>query len=87
MVQGHKTSITVNELIRTFHHIQFEGNSKRLFLVQGMFSVHSVYFDEVLLLIVAVCINSYYLLVSIIIGEQQECVRFPLTACLLLLFS
>ena len=55
--------------MRTFHHIQFKGKSKWLFLLQGMFSVHSVYFDdEVLLLIVAVCINSYYFLVSIIIG-------------------
>ena len=35
-------SLTVNELIRTFHLIQFEGKSKRLFLMQGMFSVHSV---------------------------------------------
>ena len=50
--------------MRTFHHIQFEGNSKQLFLMQGMFSVHSLYFDnEVLLLIAAVCINIYYLLV------------------------
>ena len=50
--------------MRTFHHIQFESNSKPLFFMQGMFSVHSVYFDdELLLLIVAVCINSYYLLV------------------------
>ena len=54
--------------MRTFHHIQFEGNSKRFFFMQGMFSVNFVYFeDELLLLIVAVCINTYYLLVSIII--------------------
>ena len=64
MVQGHKNYTTVNDLMRTFYHIQFEGNMKRFFLMQGMFSVHSVYFDdELLLLIVAVCINSYYLLV------------------------
>ena len=45
--------------MRTLHHIQFEGNSKRLFFMQGMFSVYSVYFeDELFLLIVAVCINS-----------------------------
>ena len=50
--------------MRTFHLIKFEGKSKQLFLMQGMFSVHSVYFDdELLLLIVAVCINSCYLLV------------------------
>ena len=34
-----------------------------------MFSVHSLYFlDKLLLLIVAVSINSYYLLVSVIIA-------------------
>ena len=50
--------------MRTCHHIQFEGKSKRLFFMQGMFSVHSVYFEvELLLLIVTVFINSYYLLV------------------------
>ena len=55
------------QLMRTFHHIQFERNSKRLFLMQGMFSVHCLYFmDKLLLLIGAVSINSYYLLVSLI---------------------
>ena len=55
--------------MRTFHDLQFEGKSKRLFLMQGIFSVHSVYFNyELLLLIVAVCINSYYVLVSISIA-------------------
>ena len=69
LVQGHKRSITVNELIRTFHNINFERNSKRLFFMEGMFSAHFVYFeDELLLLIVGVWINSYYLLVSIIIA-------------------
>ena len=55
--------------MHTFHHIQFEGNSKPLFFMQGMFSVNFVFFeDELLLLIVAVWIISYYLLVSIIIA-------------------
>ena len=55
--------------MRTHHHIQFEGNSKRLFFMQGMFSVHSLYFmDKLLLLIAAVSINSYYLLMSVIIA-------------------
>ena len=49
LVQGHNKCITVNELMRTFHHIQFEGNSKRLFFMEGMFSVHSVYFEDELL--------------------------------------
>ena len=50
------------QLMHTFHHIQFEGNSKWLFFMQGMFSVHSLYFmDKLLLLIAAVSINSYYL--------------------------
>ena len=77
MVQGHKKSITVNELMRTFHNIHFEGNSKRLFFMQGMFSVHSLYFeDELLLLIVAVCINSTYLLVSMIIALRAGVCSF-----------
>ena len=55
--------------MRTFHHIQFESKSKPLLFMQGIFSVHSVYFeDKLLLLIVVVCINSYYVLVSIIIA-------------------
>ena len=57
------------QLMRSFHNIQFEGNSKPLFFMKGMFSVHSLYFmDKLLLLIAAVSINSYYLLVSIIIA-------------------
>ena len=60
------------QLIRTFHNIQFEGHSKRLFFMQGMFSVHSLYFmDKLLLLIPAVSINSYYLLVSLIIVLRE----------------
>ena len=60
---------SVNELMRTLNHIQFEGKSKRLFLMEGMFSVDSLYFmDQLLLLIPAVSINSYYLLVSVIIA-------------------
>ena len=56
------------QLMCTFHNIQFEGHSKRLFFMQGMFLVHSLYFmDKLLLLIAAVSINSYYLLVSLII--------------------
>ena len=35
--------------MRTFHHIQFEGNSKWLFFMEGMFSVHYVYFKDELL--------------------------------------
>ena len=55
------------QLMRTFHHSKFEGNSKRLFLIQAMFLVHCLYFkDKVLLLIAAVSINSYYLLVLLI---------------------
>ena len=55
--------------MRTFHHIQFEANRKRLFFMEGMFSAHFVCFaDELLLLILAVWINSYYLLASIIIA-------------------
>ena len=55
--------------MRTFDHIQFEANSKRLFFMQGMFSVHCLYFmAKLLLLIAAVSINSYYLLVSLIIA-------------------
>ena len=59
----------------TFNHIQFEGKSKRLFLMEGMFSVDSLYFmDKLLLLIAAVSINTYYLLVSIIITWRAgEC--------------
>ena len=57
------------QLMRTFDHIQFEGKSKRLFLIQRMFSVYSLYFlDKLLLLIAAVSINSYYLVVSLIIA-------------------
>ena len=55
--------------MRTFHHIHFEGNRKLLFFMQGIFLVNFVYFeDELLLLIVAVWIYSYYLLLSIIIA-------------------
>ena len=71
------------QLMRTFHHIQFEHNSKWLFFMQGMFSVHSLYFmDKLLLLIPAVSINSYYLLVSLIIvlrkGLVAACLYFAL---------
>ena len=67
------------QLIRTFHDIQFQRNSKRLFLMQGMFSFHSLFFmDQLLLLIPAVSINSYYLLVSLIIVLREGFV----TACL-----
>ena len=60
---------SVNELMRTLNHIQFEGKGKRLFLIQVKFSVNSLYFmDKLLLLIPAVSINSYYLLVSVIIA-------------------
>ena len=55
--------------MRTFRHVEFEANSKWLSLIQGMFSVNSLYFmDKLLLLIAAVSINSYYLLVSVIIA-------------------
>ena len=64
--------------MHTFHHIQFEGKSKRLFFIQGMFFVNSLYFlDKLLLLIAAVSINSYYLLVSIIIA-LRACLYFAL---------
>ena len=57
------------KLMRSFHNIQFEGKRKGLFLMQGMFSVHSVYFmDKLVPLIAAVCINSYYLLLLMIIA-------------------
>ena len=46
-------SITVNDLMFTFHHIHFEGNSKPLFFMQLMFSVHPFYFKDKLLLLVA----------------------------------
>ena len=60
---------SVNELMRTFDHIKFEGKSKLLFCMAKKFSVKSLYFmDELLLLIAAVSINSYYLLVSVIIA-------------------
>ena len=65
--------LVIIQLMRTFHHIQFEGNSKRLFLMQGLFSVKFVYFkEEVLFFNVAVSINSYYLLVSIIIALRGQ---------------
>ena len=32
--------------MRTFRHIQFEGNGKRFFFMQGIFSVHCVYFED-----------------------------------------
>ena len=68
--------------MRTLNHIQFEGKSKRLFLMEGMFSVNSLYFiDKVLLLIAAVSINSYYLLVSLSIALRGGLV-FALAACL-----
>ena len=52
--------------MRTFNHIQIEGKSKRMFCMAGMFSVNSLFFmEKLLMLIVAVSINSYYLLVSI----------------------
>ena len=70
---GHKRSITFNELMCTFHHIQFEGNSKRLFFMHGMFLVTFFYFmDKVPYFIVAVSINSYYLLVAMIIALRAE---------------
>ena len=79
---------SVNELMRTLNHIQFEGKSKRLFLMQGMFSVHSVYFDdELLLLIVAVCINSYYLLVSVIIALRAGVCPFSFASMFILCSS
>ena len=50
---------SVSELMRTCHPIHFEGNSKRLFFIQGMVSVHSLYFmGKLLLLIAAFSINS-----------------------------
>ena len=68
---------TKNLLMRTFQLIQFEGKSKRLFFMEGMFSVHSVYFnDELLLLIVAVSINIYYILVSLIIAWRAGVCSF-----------
>ena len=55
----------------TFNHIQIEGNSKPLFFIPVRFSVDYLYFmDKVLLLIVAVRINSHYLLVSLIIASR-----------------
>ena len=71
-------SITVNELIRTFSsHSVWRQEQTHCFFMQGMFSVHLVYFaDELLLLIVAVCINSYYLLVSIIIAWRAGVCSF-----------
>ena len=52
--------------MRTFNHIHLEGNSKRIFCMPGMFSVNSLFFmEKLLMLIVAVSINSHYLLVSI----------------------
>ena len=68
------------QLMCTFHKIKFEGHSKRLFFMQGMFSVHSVYFmDKLLLLIPAVSINCYYLLVSLIIAlRARVCLYFAL---------
>ena len=53
-----KYSVNI-ELMRTCHDIDFEGNIKQLFLMPGMFSVHSLYFmDKLLLLIAAVSIFS-----------------------------
>ena len=50
--------------------------------MQGMFSVHCLYFmAKLLLLIAAVSINSYYLLVSLIIALRAVFV-FNLAACL-----
>ena len=61
--------LVIIQLMRTFHNIQFEGNSKQLVLMQGLFSVNFVYFkEEVLFFNLAVSINSYYLLVSMIIA-------------------
>ena len=55
--------------MRTLNNIHFEGKSKGLLFMGRMFSVHSLYFmDKLLLLIAAVSINSYYLLVSVIIA-------------------
>ena len=72
-------------LIRTIHNIKFEGHSKRLFFMQGMFSVHSLYFmDKLLLLIPAVSINSYYILVSLIIALREVFVAACLYFALLL---
>ena len=51
------------QLMRTFYDIQFEGNRNGLFFMQGMVFVHSLYFmDSLLLLIAAVSINNYYFL-------------------------
>ena len=77
-----KNSVNI-QLMCTFHNIKFEGHSKRLFFMQGMFSVHSLYFmDKLLLLIPPVSINSYYLLVSLIIvlreGFVAACLYFAL---------
>ena len=59
--------------MRTFHHIKFEGKSKRLFFMHEMFLVTYFYFmDKVPYFIVAVSINSYYLLVSMIIAWRAE---------------
>ena len=71
------------QLIRTFHNIKFEGHIKQLFFIPGMFSVHSLYFmDKLLLLIAPVSINSYYLLESVIItlreGFVAACLYFAL---------
>ena len=59
--------------------------------MQGMFSVHFVYFvDELVLLIVAVCINSYYLLLSmnialrvrfVLLWQHVYCYIFALLLC------
>ena len=58
------------QLMRTFHHIQFEANRKRLLLMQGIFSVHCFHcMEKLLLLIAAVSINNYYFLLSLIIAS------------------
>ena len=58
-----------NQLMRTFHDIQFEGNRKGLFFIQGIFSVHSVHSMDKLLLLIGAVSNNYYFLLSLIIAS------------------
>ena len=41
----------------TFHHIHFEGYRKMLFFMQGMFSVHFVYFEDELFFVNCGCLD------------------------------
>ena len=55
--------------------------------MQGMFSIHSVYFeDELLLLIVAFWINNYYLVVSIIISLRAGVCSFSFDSMFIVAF-